>query len=219
MCLIIRKPAGRRVQSRFIEHVWQHNSHGWGAFHGQSDGIASARGMTLPELLEYNAELPLDLEVFLHLRRATYGAVDERMTHPYHVRDGLMLMHNGSIHPLAPSDPGRSDSSELARLLADLLDGLDDHQAAALLRSEGFRRLTAPLVDGSMVVLFDRAGAVRLGRDWHAVQANEWDAGMCGIEVSNTHAWRPHTGQRVPAWRQWAAACRNLLGNRPPAAV
>ena len=92
------------------------------------------------------------------------------MAHPYRVRDGLMLMHNGSIHPARAGRPQTvSDSAELARLLADMLAGLDDEQAAALIRSDGFRRLTAPLVEGSMVILFDQRGAVRLGRDWHTV--------------------------------------------------
>lgn len=213
MCLIIRKVAGRRIQADFIENAWQRNAHGWGAFSVEEGRVVSARGMALAGLLDYNAGLPLDAEVYLHLRRATYGAINPQMTHPYQVRDGLMLMHNGSIHPLAPSDPAVSDSAELARLLADMLAGLDDRQAAALLRSEGFRRLTQPLVEGSMVVLFDREGAVRLGREWHVVQAHEWDGAMPGTEVSNTHAWIPK-GTRRPGWRQWAAACRGLLGTR-----
>lgn len=214
MCLIIRKPPGRRVPAEFLEHVWQRNSHGWGAFHLAAQQVESARGMALAELLDYNAGLPLESEVHLHLRRATYGAINEAMTHPYRVRDGLLLMHNGSIHPLAPADRAVSDSAELARLLADLLGGLDDGQARALLRTDGFRRLTAPLVEGSMVILFDRGGAVRLGRDWHAVHAQEWDDAMAGIEVSNTHAWLPRDVRRRPAWRQWAGACLGLLGGR-----
>ncbi len=214
MCLIIRKPAGRRIPADFLEHVWQRNAHGWGAFNVRAGQVESARGMALAELVEYNAGLALDLEVYLHLRRATYGAVNQQMTHPYRVRDGMLLMHNGSIHPLAPVDQAVSDSAELARLLADLLDGLDDVQAGVLLRSEGFRRLTEPLVAGSMVVLFDRDGAVRLGRDWHVVQGHEWDGAMPGIEVSNIHAWTPKCELRRPAWRQWAAACRGLLATR-----
>lgn len=219
MCLIIRKPAGRRIQADFLENAWQRNAHGWGAFCVESGTVRSARGMHLPDLLAYNAALPLETEVYLHLRRATYGAINEQMTHPYQVRDGLLLMHNGSMHPLAPQDPALSDSAEFARLLADMLRGLDDHQAAALVRSEGFRRLTAPLVQGSMIVLFDRDGAITFGRDWHIVQDHEWDGAMPGVEVSNTHAWLPKGGRRVPGWRQWVAACRALLGGRTRAAA
>jgi hypothetical protein len=79
-----------------------------------------------------------------------------------------------------------------------MLAGLDDTQAQALLRSEGFGRLMAPLVQGSMVVLFDAQGAVRLGRDWHTVQTHEWDGEMPGIQVSNTHAWAPKPGLQRP---------------------
>jgi glutamine phosphoribosylpyrophosphate amidotransferase len=213
MCLIIKKPAGRRITADFLEHAWERNSHGWGTFHVEGGKVLWSRGLKLSELIVHNAQLPLDTEVFLHVRKATVGEVNEEMAHPYWVRDGLMLMHNGTIRHLAPSDRSRSDSFELARLLRDMLQGLDDAQAAALIRSSGFLALTAPLVQGSMVVLLDRHGAVRLGRDWHTVQAHEWDGAMPGIEVSNTHAWVPKSARR-PGWRQWAHHGVGLLGAR-----
>ncbi|MBI2733879.1 MAG: hypothetical protein HYX44_11435 [Aquabacterium sp.] len=189
MCLIIKKPLGRRITAEFLENAWQRNSHGWGCFHLTEGAVSWARGLHLPELIEHNARLPLDAEVYLHLRRATYGDVNHDMAHPYIVRPGLLLMHNGSIGHLAPQDPTLSDTSELARLLRDMLHGLTDEQASRLIRSQGFRSLTAPLIEGSMVVLMDARGAVRLGREWHTVQAADWDACMAGIEVSNTHTW------------------------------
>ena len=65
--------------------------------------------------------------------------------------------------------------------------------------SEGFARLIGPLIHGSMVLLLDRDGVVRLGREWHRVAADEWWPSMHGIEVSNARTWRPHCPQR---WRQ-----------------
>lgn len=189
MCLIIKKPFGRRIASDFLENAWQRNPHGWGCFHLDQGDVIWARGLHLCELIDHNASLPLDAEVYLHLRRATYGEVSHDMTHPYVVRPGVLLMHNGNIARLAPQDPARSDTSELARLLRDMLSGLSDDQAAALIRSQGFCKLTAPLIDGSMVVLMDRKGAVRLGRDWHTVRAADWSDAMAGVDVSNVHTW------------------------------
>lgn len=216
MCLIIRKPADRRIGADFLQNAWQRNSHGWGAFHVESGRVVWVRGMQLDELIAFNAGLPLGTEVYLHVRKATYGHVNEEMAHPYQVREGLMLMHNGSIAHLAPRDVALSDTSELARLLRDMLQGLSDDQVASLIRSEGFERLTAPLVNGSMVVLLDSHGAVRLGRSWHVVQRHEWDGAMPGIEVSNTHAWVPKGGhpRRWPNWRQLTQACQVLWGRR-----
>lgn len=211
MCLIIKKPAGRRITADFLEHAWKHNSHGWGSFHVEDGKVTWARGLKLSELIAYNAQLPLDTEVYLHVRKATYGHVNEEMAHPFFVRDGLMLMHNGTISHLAPQDVALSDTSELARLLRNMLEGLDDTQAAALIRTQGFQRLTAPLVHGSMVVLLDRQGAVRLGRAWHTVQQHEWDGAMPGIDVSNTHAWVPKSKRYRLPWRQVA---QTLLGGR-----
>jgi hypothetical protein len=218
MCLIIKKPAGRRITVDFLENAWKRNSHGWGSFHVADGKVVWARGLKFDELVAHNATLPVDTEVFLHVRKATFGHVNEAMAHPYFVRDGLMLMHNGSIHHLAPQDPSLSDTAELARMLHDMLSGLDDAQAAALIRSQGFIRLTAPLIHGSMVVLLDRHGPVRLGRGWHVVQDHEWDGVMPGIEVSNTHAWAPKFARpRRPAWRQVAQAVQGLWPRRTPA--
>ena len=189
MCLIIKKPFGRRIASDFLENAWQRNPHGWGCFHLDQGEVVWARGLQLRELIDHNASLPLDAEVYLHLRRATYGEVSHDMTHPYVVRPGVLLMHNGNIAHLAPQDTARSDTSELARLLRDMLNGLSDDQAAGLIRSQGFRALTAPLIEGSMIVLLDRHGPVHLGRDWHTVQAADWSEAMAGMDVSNVHTW------------------------------
>jgi hypothetical protein len=214
MCLIIKKPANRRIAVDFLENAWQRNCHGWGSFHVEAGRVVWSRGMRFEDLVAHNAQLPLETEVYLHLRYATYGHVNEAMAHPYEVRPGLMLMHNGSIHHLAPADTARSDTHELARMLHNLLDGLSDEQAAALIRSRGFVRLTAPLIHGSMVILLDGQGAVHLGRDWHVVQAHEWDGVMPGIEVSNTHAWRPKGAWRLPAWRPALRGFQAIWGAR-----
>lgn len=199
MCLIIKKPPGRQIAMDFLENAWQRNSHGWGCFHSVPGGVVWSRGLHLQELLGHNAGLPVEAEVYLHLRRATYGEVNHDMAHPHVVRPGLLLMHNGSMAHLAPQDPARSDTSELARLLHDMLGGLTDAQACGLIRSQGFRALTAPLIDGSMVVLMDAQGPVRLGRDWHTVQASDWSAAMAGVEVSNVHTWGRQLDQAAEA--------------------
>lgn len=217
MCLIIKKPEGRQISADFLENAWQRNSDGWGCFHVDAGQPVWIKGMHLAGLLQHNQSLPLGCEVYLHLRKATYGHVTPDMAHPYPVRPGLLLMHNGSIDHLAPTDPSRSDTAELARFLHNMLDGLSDAQAARLLRSEGFARLLAPLIKGSMVVLLDAQGAVRLGRDWHVVQAREWDGVMPGIEVSNTHAWAPRCAEvQAAAGNAWQKLQRWWAGKALP---
>lgn len=211
MCLIIRKPPGRPVSPDFLENAWQHNADGWGCVQRRGGRLLSAKGMRLDDLLAHSASLPVGGEAYLHLRKATHGHINPDMAHPYQVREGLLLMHNGRLDPLAPADSRCSDTWELARLLRDLLAGLSDAQVSALLRTEGFARLTAPLIHGSMVLLLDTQGAVRLGRDWHRVQPDEWDAPMQGVEVSNTHAWTPRAPRAAatvgrPLWGG-AATC------------
>ena len=195
MCLIIRKPRGRHIDRDFLENAWQRNAHGWGCVHLLGAEMRVSRGLCLQSLMAHNAALPQDVEVYLHLRRATRGAVNHEMTHPFVVRPGLLLMHNGNIDHLVPQDPAHSDTFELARLLEDMLTGLTDAQVASMLRSQGFRSLTEPLIDGSMVVLMDAFGPVRLGRDWHTVSAAEWSDTMDGVQVSNANTWGRHLAQ------------------------
>lgn len=197
MCLIIKKPAGRRISEDFLRNAWRRNADGWGAFWCHEGKVRWQRGMHFDELLHHNAQLPEQTEVHLHLRKATYGPVCPDLAHPYVVRPGLMLMHNGSIAHLAPQDPLASDTAELAHALRDMLSGLSDAQASALVRTQGFARLSAPLLDGSMVVLLDGLGSVRLGRPWHVVQSTDWDEHMAGIEVSNTHTWLSAAPERA----------------------
>lgn len=221
MCLIIKKPAGRTICADFLTDAWERNFHGWGGFFVQNGEVVSARGLEFNELLEYNRRLPTNVEACLHLRKATYGDINHEMAHPYAVRPGLMLMHNGSIPQLAPQNPALSDTSELARLLGDLLAGLSDEQAATMIRSQAFARLTAPLIDGSMVVLMDTGGLVRLGREWHTVKSCEWTGAMTGIDVSNSHTWGEKAralsrqARRAP-WQTWAGdlLARLLTGLR-----
>lgn len=192
MCLIIKKSRGRRIASDFLENAWQHNADGWGCFHAAQGRVISERGLCLRTLISHNEALPVGDEVYLHLRRATRGDVNRDMTHPHTVRPGLLLMHNGSIDRLVPQNPARSDTFELARLLNDMLGGWSDVQASAVIRSVGFCALTAPLIDGSMVVLMDACGAVRLGRDWHTLSSADWSEAMDGVQVSNVHTWGQH---------------------------
>ena len=229
MCLIIHKPSERQIDAEFLRQAWCQNPDGWGGFHLQDGQPVWAKGLALEELVAWNALLPAGTEAYLHLRQATYGHVNHEMAHPFVVREGLMLMHNGSIHLLAPDDPAISDSAELARLLGDMLAGLEADQASTVLRSEGFARLFQPLVGGSRLVLLDRAGAIRLGQGWHTVARQEWNAAMHGIEVSNTHAWRSRCAaaqggrvralvalvrRRLAAWRGSLAYLLGLTGLR-----
>lgn len=200
MCLIIKKPAGRRIATDFLENAWRHNHHGWGCFYRDAarERVVWERGLCFESLTERNARLPLEAEVFVHLRRATHGEINHDMAHPFEVRPGLLLMHNGSIAHLAPQDVALSDTAELARMLRDMLRGLSPLQVAGLIRSQGFAALTAPLIEGSMVVLMDTGGAVRLGRDWHTVQHGEWSEAMAGMQVSNAHTWGLEAVSPVP---------------------
>ena len=202
MCLIVHKPAHRALCADFLREAWRRNPDGWGCFYLRDGVPVHDKGMDLDGLLALYAALPLEQEVYIHLRQATFGPVTHDMAHPFVVREGLLLMHNGSIGALAPSDGRRSDTAELARLLGDLLQDMDAVQSARFIRSEALARLLSPLIGQSRLVLLDAEGAVRLGKAWHTVAQPEWSAQMHGIEVSNIHAWQPRCRRTLAQWWQ-----------------
>ena len=191
MCLIIKKPSGRTLPEDFLAETWRSNHDGWGYSYLTAGGLYVERGMSLDSLLARCQALPVDVEVFLHLRKATAGIITDEMAHPYIVRHGMLLMHNGTISNLVPPCRIKSDSWALARLLGDMLQSLSDVQSAHLIRTEGFAAMLSALIAPSRVVLLDTYGAVLFGQGWHTVSADEWSAEMDGILVSNTTAWTP----------------------------
>lgn len=190
MCLIIHKPAQRTVPAGFLARAWLRNGDGWGTVRWRAGRCVSTRGMGLDQLQAHVAALPPREEVLIHLRRATHGPIDLSMAHPFEVCPGMVLMHNGRIDALAPTNGAVSDTHELARLLGQWLAPLPAAAASRVLRSEGFARLLAPVLGDSMVVLADARGWLRLGRPWHWVEPGDWhEPAMHGLAVSNRHTW------------------------------
>lgn len=189
MCLIIRKLAGRSVPREFIEQVAASNSHGWGyAYLSPRGELASNKGMRLEEGLVAFAQIPLQQEAILHLRRATRGALKPEMAHPFRLAPNLLLFHNGTL-PLTPGHPEMSDTWELARLLTSLLKGLPASRRSSFIRSEGFCTLLSNFVQGSMVVLMDPSGILSFGRDWHTLSEADFP-NTEGLQVSNLYSWK-----------------------------
>jgi hypothetical protein len=156
MCLIIRKPRGRRIPADFLREAWRHNHHGWGAvthgpqagavpLHAQPAPVQWHKGMCLESLLRHNQALPLEAEAHVHLRRATAGEVHTNMAHPHVVRDDaqarVLLMHNGTIAALAPggvrdvaaSGVARAPSAAASACCGSANTAADTHPALRLL--------------------------------------------------------------------------------------
>lgn len=191
MCVIIKRPANRIIPNDFLIEAWQKNSDGWGVGFLTEGTLIARRGMTLDELLLANDSLPPESEVIVHLRKATVGDIRREMTHPFWVRPGLALFHNGTIGRTAPLPVGKSDTWQLARCLHAILAGRGERQWADFIRTDEFSKAIKGLLGCSMAVLLDRHGALTFGRQWHRLTPQEWCAGMTGMDVSNTTAWRP----------------------------
>lgn len=199
MCLIIKKPAGRHIPESFLRSAWSRNPHGWGVAHAADERLVVDRGMDFDELVRTLGTLPAQLEVHVHLRYATSGRVNLDMTHPFVVRPGLVLMHNGVIPELEPKGEhlDKSDTWNLARLLRQRFDAMSDDEVSRSIRQVEFRTWLERLAGGSMVVLHDVREALCFGRRWYEMTEDDWDDEMAGMEVSNHYGWRPRGARRA----------------------
>ncbi len=141
MCLILIKPENTSVPYKMLRDIWDSNPDGAGMLWLVKDKVKLVKGlMTLKDLHNELVKLK-EMEVAVHFRYATHGAVNRAMTHPF-VCNGLteeklrfttqhkVLMHNGTVKPFGSSV--ESDSFQLAK---DVLSHVSDSSAIKLLEA------------------------------------------------------------------------------------
>jgi len=113
MCVIVHVPQGGFLPESILKQMYTHNPDGC--------GIVSAGGMqkglwSYPELREIVYSIPEGDEFLLHLRIATHGGITQDNCHPFPLREGSWIMHNGILDlPIVKS--GWSDTRTFARML------------------------------------------------------------------------------------------------------
>lgn len=147
MCNIIYVPSKQDLDIKTIKKSWENNNDGAGIIAMSRGGTKIIKGiMDLDLLIKRLDSLPDDSEIAIHLRFGTHGLKrDKSMTHPFKIREGLWLMHNGVLSDFeCEHRPNWSDSAILAKDLARvplsgvrrILDSL--HGKFLIWRSKGF---------------------------------------------------------------------------------
>lgn len=103
MCLIFQKKVDAPLITRaWCKDVWLRNDDGWGiAYHKPSTGALVVRtGLEFPDFWNTFASLQrLPIDIIVHMRMGTQGAMDESNLHPFLVseRHNIWFMHNGVV--------------------------------------------------------------------------------------------------------------------------
>lgn len=111
MCLLIVNKEGKTIGREILERAARNNGDGYGRIDLSSGKIHRTTNMR--EAVEIAMRPGPAVH---HFRYATSGLKTPKQCHPFHVKDGWQLLHNGIITDLDMND-GRPDTENLAALL------------------------------------------------------------------------------------------------------
>lgn len=163
MCVIVIHPAGVELSGNKFRNCWSRNPDGGGFAFTDEAGLVVRKGyfdmkQMLDEYREARAEQP-DSPFLLHFRIATVGPVDGDNTHPFWVRDDLVMAHNGTIQGFG--DKAKSDSYDFAQtVLASLKPGWEEDETIGWLieKAVGYNKIALLRSDGAMTILNEKNG-------------------------------------------------------------
>lgn len=96
MCVIIY--GKQEVELEILEKSYDLNPHGIGMMWSQNNQLHTWKGMSFKKFYsKYQKLLNLDIYPAIHFRLATVGKVNMDNVHPFKVRKGLAMMHNGTM--------------------------------------------------------------------------------------------------------------------------
>ena len=158
MCVIVLQPAGAELSGNKFRNCWSRNPDGGGFAYVAEGELWIDKGyFDMKEMLtEYRKARGIypDSPFLLHFRIATVGPVDGENTHPFRVRDDLVMAHNGTIQGFG--DKERSDSYDFAKtVLASLKPGWEEDETMGWLveKAIGYNKIALLRSDGAMTIL------------------------------------------------------------------
>lgn len=113
MCIIVVKPEGAEIPNSNLYNMWMNNPHGAGLMYAQNGKLMVNKGlMTFPQFLSaYNKVA--DRKMVIHFRWRTHGPANQKLTHPFWIKQNIGMVHNGIIPSVKPRRK-ESDTSTYA---------------------------------------------------------------------------------------------------------
>tara|TARA_R110002074_G_scaffold86269_2_gene190575 strand:+ start:357 stop:1217 length:861 start_codon:yes stop_codon:yes gene_type:complete len=115
MCLIIHKPAGKKIPADIIKRAKLVNPHGFGITY-LDDGF-TFKTMDYGKVAK---AIDTDRALVCHFRYATVGNIDLNNAHPFNVGDSHVIYSNGTVEGF-----GNKTTSDIAHIAKDILPRLN----------------------------------------------------------------------------------------------
>lgn len=97
MCVIIHKPANKRVSKRNLKKCWKRNDDGAGLMYVENGKVVIEKGFMKFSDFFAAYQKHRKRNLVLHMRLSSAGVVNKENTHPFYVNDELGMCHNGTI--------------------------------------------------------------------------------------------------------------------------
>jgi hypothetical protein len=176
MCLLYQQTAKTKFSNEFFKGVYARNRDGIGVM-WQADGKMHTEKF-LPknykEALEFIRKFD-GMEAAVHWRMRTHGDIDLLNCHPYEIRRGLYLMHNGVLATGNRKDTTKSDTWHYIR------DYLSVFPTNMLFLPQVVAMIEAHIGSGNKFILMDKHQSVIVGKPRGVQYKDAW--------LSNTYAW------------------------------
>lgn len=187
MCLIIHKPAGRKVPSDVLSSAMLLNRDGVGIMYAEDGRIIIERSLSASLLTKRLPQLKAR-EVIVHFRMRTHGSIDLDNTHPFEVTDGVAMVHNGILSDYG--DEKVSDTRDFnAGVLRPLLSTHPD-----IYNDPPFGDALEDYIGPNNKILMLRSDGTVWSLNRHTgVEYN-------GVWLSNTYAWEASGSSRAFNW-------------------
>ena len=184
MCVIMTHDSTCRIDREEWNDAWQMNDDGGGiAWVTADDTLQVAKSLTCDDLWDqYRRALKSKpRQVIVHMRIATHGIVDLANCHPFIVRKGEVVAHNGILTQLVPEcHKDESDSRAFARLVLA-------HLPRDWCDNPGIAELIEDYLGGDKLAVLTLHGKDRLYR------FGKWERAKSGVWYSNRYhqySWR-----------------------------
>lgn len=170
MCLIIHSPVGHIPSAETIRSALHYNSDGVGFMYFDKKVQVIKHLKADFQTIHDTMEALKNREYAVHFRMRTHGEIDDTNVHPFRMKNGGWLMHNGILSIRTDTNEARSDTWHYVKQKLDPIRKIDwRHVEKDIGRSNKFVILSK---DGKFEILNKSTGV-----DYE------------GAWYSNTYAW------------------------------
>ena len=175
MCVIVVKESGVSWPGkRYMRNCFLENSHGAGLAWADAEGVHVEKGYFSWGPLWRDLKALEDYPVLVHFRLATHGSINEENCHPFLLKNGTVMAHNGVLS-IEPLQEDMTDSESFGKKYLEKFTAKDlkkDHVKGLIEVAIGSSKIALLNPDGSFTI-FNRSKGVDFKGVWFSNDSYE----------------------------------------------